>query len=467
VALGLAATGAGAMVFGSAGAENGSTGWGLEDRAARADDVAGQVAGYASLTSVGAGDAVSFHVSTDPAQPLSIGVYRLGHHGGAGGRLMASSPTLRGARQPPPVADPHTGELRCDWPVAWTLEVPGRWPSGLYAAVFTTAAGWRAATPFVVRDDRRTGDLLAVLPFATYQAYNMWPMDGRTGRSLYNGYSDGGRLDFARRARTVSFDRPYADGNWPARFAQDRYFVQWAERVGLAVSYASNVDLHTGRVDPTRYAGLVFPGHDEYWSAVMRDRVTRALAGGTSLAFLGANNVYWRVRFADSRDGRSMVCAKVAAEDTGSGPDSPTVRWRDAPAGGVEAEQGLLGVQYNGIVRRSAPLVVRGSGHWLWAGSGVRDGDRIPHLVGGEADGVDPAMPRPPLAEQTLLSASPYPVRGGRQRIQNTSVYHTPGGAVVFVAGTLNWTYGLGRHGFQDARIQTATGNLLTRMLAH
>jgi hypothetical protein len=38
-------------------------------------------------------------------------------------------------------------------------------------------------------------------------------------------------------------------------------------------------------------------GHDEYWSPAMRHTVEGARDAGTNLAFLGANAVYWRVRF--------------------------------------------------------------------------------------------------------------------------------------------------------------------------
>ena len=62
-------------------------------------------------------------------------------------------------------------------------------------------------------------------------------------------------------------------------------------------------DLHAGRVDPTRYRGLVFPGHDEYWSAPMRRTVERARNHGTSLVFLSANTMYWQVELAPSPSG--------------------------------------------------------------------------------------------------------------------------------------------------------------------
>lgn len=121
-------------------------------------------------------------------------------------------------------------------------------------------------------------------------------------------------------------------------------------------------------------------------------------------------------------------------------------------------------MQYNGIVGDPQPLVVQGADHWFWAGTGVADGDRIPGVVGGEADGLNPTGPRPAATTATLLSASPYRTREGRRQMQNTHLYETPQGGIVFAAGTLCWTMALNRQGNRDERIERATANLLDRI---
>jgi hypothetical protein len=109
--------------------------------------------------------------------------------------------------------------------------------------------------------------------------------------------------------------------------------------------------------------------------------------------------------------------------------------------------------------------VVKDAGHWFWKGAGVHDGDTIDNLIGGEADGRNARMPQP-AARQALLSASPYTDKqDGVHRIQNTSLYETKHGTVVFVAGTFNWTRALGDPEHADPRVQTATTNLFNRML--
>jgi hypothetical protein len=452
-----------------------------------ADDVSRKIAGYAGVPSVNLGESLDFHVSTDPARGFTVEVYRLGDYGGLGARQTANSPTIPGVRQPDPVTDSATGMVSCSWPAAWTLHVPGTWTSGAYLAAFTTEDGYRSLTPFVVRDDARRADFLVILPFSTYQAYNQWPLDGTVGKSLYYGYGDqsdagedsteggddshdvhGVPISYGARARTVSFARPYSNVGLPLRIDLDYDFAQWAERSGYDLCYATSLDLELSRIDPTRYSALVFSGHDEYWSRQMRDTVNAALAKGTHLAYIAANNVYWHVRWEPDPHGGAIPVLVCYKSDPDPAPDEsgPTCLWREVDANGAESEQSLLGVQYNGIPREEMPLVVSSADHWLWAGTGVRDGDAIAKIVGGEADGFYAGSPQPAATQHTLLSTSRYMAVGGSNwpRIQQTSLYETKLGAVVFDAGTFNWSLGLNRAGYADPRIQRATVNLLNRL---
>ncbi|MEU4218512.1 N,N-dimethylformamidase beta subunit family domain-containing protein [Actinoplanes sp. NPDC026623] len=437
--------------------------------AGNVSDTARQIQGYASATSVNAGESLDFHVTVAEPQPFTVTVYRLGHYRGAGARLMHTSEELAGRPQPVPVPDPATGLIDCGWPPAWTFQVPGDWTSGLFLAVFESRDGFRSSTPFVVRNDGRRSDLLVVIPFTTYAAYNMWPADGHTGKNLYRGYRpDGSVGGQPERAFQVSLNRPFAGPGSPSWFKLDVAAVQWAEATGYDVSYASSIDLHQGRVDPGRHRALVFPGHDEYWSGAMRDVVENAVRTKTHCAFLAANNIYWNVRVeADPRGvaGRVVTCYK---DDPDPAPDAvgPTERWRSLGNDRERAEARLLGVQYNGILHEPVPLVVRKAGHWFWAGTGLRDGAEIHGLVAVEADGRYRALPTGYESKQVLLSRSPYLDRMGRgEKIQNTSLCQTPDGTIMFCAGTFHWPLALVESKFTDVRIQRATRNLFDRMV--
>ncbi|MGW2560397.1 N,N-dimethylformamidase beta subunit family domain-containing protein [Streptomyces sp. NPDC001514] len=435
-------------------------------------DRQGNIMGYASATSVGHGGVIDFHVSVRRPQNFRVTVFRIGDYGGKGARLHATSESLQGRYHPVPMSDPKTGTIACAWPVSWRLRIPAGWMSGLYQAVFTADDGYRSSTPFVVRAaPERASDILVVLPFATYQAYNIWPKNGRTGKNLYRGYQDNGNLGGAdERAYKVSFDRPYSDAGVPSWFSMDTSFIRWAERAGHDVTYASNIDLHDGTVDTTKYRAIFFPGHEEYWSKPMRDAAERTVGAGKHLAFLAANNVYYHVRMEKSADGRVnrvMTCYK-SANDPAAPPLLRTSRWRDISPDGRYAEQGLLGIQFNGLVHKPAPMVVKESGHWLWAGTGLHCGDTLPGMVGVEADAFDPAAPSPPGARRTLLAESPYhdPRAVRTAKVQHTALTEYPSGGMIFVAGTFHWALALDDPDHLNTRIRQATKNLVTRLLA-
>ncbi|MQY16524.1 hypothetical protein SRB5_67230 [Streptomyces sp. RB5] len=420
-----------------------------------ADDVHGQIKGFASAGAVAPGESIDFRVTVSPPQHFGVDVYRIGHYAGDGAAKITTSPRLSGIVQPAPLSADRT--VSCHhWWLSWRLQIPSYWSPGAYVAVLTTDDGFRSHIPFTVRDFE-PADLLLVLPDVTWQAYNLFPEDGATGASLYHAWDGDGRLlGEPDAAVAVSFDRPYAGAGMPLHVGHAYDFIRWAERYGYDLAYADTRDLHAGRVDPARHRGLVFPGHDEYWSVPMRRHATAARDAGTSLVFLSANTMYWQVELAPSVSGepdRMLRCRKR------QGPGKSAL-WRDQGP----PEQELLGIQYVGRVPGAWPLVVQNSDHWLWDATGTQDGDEVPGLVAGEADRYFPRAPLPPHTERILLAHSPYRDAGSVRRHQETSLYRAPSGALVFAAGTFAWSPALGRPGHTSPVIQRATANLLDRI---
>ncbi|MYZ33866.1 MULTISPECIES: N,N-dimethylformamidase beta subunit family domain-containing protein [unclassified Streptomyces] len=420
-----------------------------------ADDVRRQIKGFASTGGVAPGEAIDFHVTVDPPQQFSVDIYRIGHYGGDGARKITTSPRLSGIVQPPPLAADRT--VSCHhWWLSWRLQIPEYWELGAHVAVLTTVDGYRSHIPFTVRDSH-PADLLLLLPDITWQAYNLYPEDGHTGASLYHAWDEEGRLLGEQdAATTVSFDRPYAGAGLPLHVGHAYDFIRWAERYGYDLAYADTRDLHAGRVDPTRYRGLVFPGHDEYWSVPMRRTVELAREQGTSLVFLSANTLYWQVELGPSASGvpdRLLTCRKRR------GPGRPAL-WREVD----RPEQELLGIQYAGRIPEPHPMVVRNADHWLWEATGAGEGDEIDGLVAGEADRYFPRTALPEHQDRILLAHSPYRDSENIKRHQETSLYRAPSGALVFASGTFAWSPALDRPGHVDSRIQRATANLLDRI---
>jgi hypothetical protein len=166
------------------------------------------------------------------------------------------------------------------------------------------------------------------------------------------------------------------------------------------------------------------------------------------------------VRFEASSSGvpnRVMVCYKQASTDPITDPTLKTVAWRDPPLN--RPEQTLVGVQYTHQTLWQQqndgyyPYVVSNSSNWVYAGTGIRDGDSFPGLVGYEADRLFSEYPGPNALSgtQTLLSRSPFPTNAGPSDYSNSSVYQAPSGAWVFSSGTIGWANGLDNFSGQNA----------------
>jgi NHL repeat len=295
---------------------------------------------------------------------------------------------------------------------------------------------------------------------STWQAYNNWG-----GESLYEdalGLPGG-------HASEVSFDRPYGDGFGSGEyFYFEHFLVQWLESRGYDATYLTNVDVHR---DPSLLAGqklFISSGHDEYWSRGEKDAIDTALAGGLSIAYLTADESYWQIRLepsrGDKRPWRTEVCYKDAApaHDPQAGTNLITMRWRDVEVGAPE--QATHGVMSDGWEFADLPWIVQGSGSWVYAGTGLQDGDSIPLLVGYESDRIFAEFPQPAGLE--VLARSPvvsFDSGDAGPNWHNATVYTAPSGAFVFAAGVVQWSYGLSAPGVADARVQRITDNLFQR----
>jgi hypothetical protein len=388
---------------------------------------AGRIAGYSTAASGPEGTPVGLKVSTS-APTYRVTAYRLGAYEGGTGRQVWSSKMLPGREQAAPVMRPAaTRTVVAPWRRNLAVDTDG-WKPGFYAFKLRTGQGFEVLVPYVVTSPSAAGTVALVAPITTWQAYNEWG-----GYSLYAGPA-GDRRSFA-----VSFDRPYnaATGANDWRTAALPIVVR-AEQLGIPLSYYTNVDVHTtpGLLDGAR--GYVSMGHDEYWTTTMRSAVTKARDAGTNLAFLGANTMYWRVRLQDRATGPARVVVGYRADafqdpERDDRPIEATARFRDAPM--PNPEQKVIGMMYE-CYPVDTDYVVASPRWWGFRGTGVTRGDRIPGLVGPEADRVYPTSSLPhPLQ---ILSHSPYSCRGVTTAAESV-YYAADSGAGVFAAGTLRW----------------------------
>jgi hypothetical protein len=133
----------------------------------------------------------------------------------------------------------------------------------------------------------------------------------------------------------------------------------------------------------------------------------------------------------------------------------------------------LMGARNVEPVNGGGDWIVTEPNHWLFEGTGVQAGDRIPGLIGWEYHG-DPAD----IPGLEVVGAGTAWVGGETPQRWTATIYPGPKGNVVFNAATIFWAQGLSSppghtlpwshwsrpHG-PDERVQRITHNLLRRAL--
>jgi hypothetical protein len=397
-----------------------------------------EIEGYGSASSINRGDPINLYVNTtDPT--YTVNVYRLGWYGGAGGRLVHSSPSRLGVQQPAcPIVEPATGLVECNWNSPYTVPTsnsadPTDWASGYYYAKLTGSSGKQSYIMFVVRDDSRNTDLLMQAGVTTYQAYNNWG-----GKSLYGKAADGNH------AYKVSFNRPDANGRG-AGFAAawELNTLRFLEREGYDVAYSTNIDTHLSGSQLLNHKAFLSVGHDEYWTKQMRDAIESARDSGVNLAFFGANAGYWQIRLEPStttaQANRTIVAYKDQAKNLDpyyvSNPAEATTQFRDPTVNRPEAS--LVGVMYD-FSPVDTDIVISNCIPLICNGTTLVNGSRLTGMLGYE---VDILAPSSPLNIQEI-GRSPY-LAGGQTRYSSMTYYKAPSGAGVFATGSIYWGWGL------------------------
>lgn len=448
------------------------------------------IQGFATDISVNVGNRVDFKIDTD-ASRYTIDIYRTGWYQGLGARKVASitpSAPLPQA-QPQCISDATTELYDCGtWAVSASWNVPATAVSGVYVALLTrTDTGGQSHITFVVRDVARHSDVLFQTSDTTWHAYNTYG-----GSNFYQGAANG-------RAYKISYNRPFATRDGLTQ--RDFYFgneypaVRFLEQNGYDVTYFSGVD--TDRFGPELLNHNVFlsVGHDEYWSGRQRANVEAARDAGVNLQFLSGNEMYWRVRYEPSADTsatpyRTLVSYKETWSNAKVDPATEwTGTWRDprfaSPANGAgQPENGLTGTLYMSNFSDLPVTVTAEQGKTrLWRNTGLASlaagssAALAPHTVGYESnEDVDNGF-RPPglIRLSTTVGAVPeYLQDFGNVVAPGTTTHHltlyrAPSGALVFSAGSVQWTWGLdqehdGNGAAADPRMRQAQVNLLADM---
>jgi hypothetical protein len=315
-----------------------------------------------------------------------------------------------------------------------TIRVPiGDWPSGLYFARLRAADGRVGFAPFVVRP-RRLGEqrVAIVMPTLTWQAYNLRDEDGDgVGDSWYASWTH----------RTVRLGRPFLNRGVPYAFRRyDAPFLRWLARTGREVDVLAQSDLEaTSPGELVRaYDLIVFPGHHEYVTTREYDVIEGFRDRGGNLAFLSANNFFWRV----VRRGDLI---------------ERTRQWRHLG----RPEAALIGVQYRanaGALLTRGAFVVRDvpAVSWLLAGTRLGPGSRLGRDWGIEIDHTSASSPT------GIQVIAEIPDLFGPGLTAQMTYYETRAGAKVFATGAFTLAGWI-----RDPVIARLTANLWRRLTPH
>jgi hypothetical protein len=347
------------------------------------------------------GQNASLHIATD-AKTLIFQVFAYG-----GGRF----PSVRDLRTS---GQAMTAPARVDWsshrdaPATIDVVRPGDWPSGLYFLRIQSTDGRVGYAPFIVRPRTLgTHRVAVVLATQTWQAYNFTDSNA-------DGWGDSWYV--SGRTHSVDLTRSFTDFGIPFRFNDwDLNFITWLQLSGRQVDYLSDADLDaaTGAQLAKAYDLIVFPGHEEYTTQNELDAITDFRNRGGNLAFLAANNLFWRVRISGN------LMTKLG-------------EWRQYG----RPEESVVGAHYVGSNHGAIqlPFTVTGAtlAPWLFTGTGLTNGSSFGRF-GIEIDAAGPSSP-----PGTIVLAK-IPNLLGPGKTAEMTYYETPAGAKVFDAGAINF----------------------------
>ena len=378
-----------------------------------------------------------------------------------------------------------------------TQFVTGPERSGLYYLEAETQSGSAFFSfPWIVAPASPSADIAVVAATNDWNAYNNFG-----GRSNYVNSTGlppepivNARLDLQRyqdhtfgewkfpddQYKPISFERPDPEDSIPkenqvtdlipgrrscGQAPGEWRLLGWLEQEGFAFDLYSEHQLHTGVLDLDAYKVLIISVHPEYWSRDMYHRVkTWVHERGGKLMYLGGNGLNAEIEFLD--DATMLVHTYQPSEGGELG-------WIDKESGEfiesrfhrtVESEANLTGVVTTDAgIMTSAPYKVLQSDHWVFAQTGLEDGDLFgteslhERVMGGasghETDKISPSSPKHlvHLAKGTNIDD------GGADMI----FYDTPSGGAVFSVGSITWVACL----FPDPHVPIITRNVLVNFL--
>jgi N,N-dimethylformamidase len=374
------------------------------------------------------------------------------------------------------------------------IQAPAR--SGLYYLHAEAESGAFFSFPWVVAPAQPSASIAVLASTNTWNAYNNF--GGRSNYINAEGLPPtptiNARLDLVRYTQSgsyqawgfpderylpLSFERPEL-GNFvhpdeqvtdPIRGRQQCHLAPaewrllgWLEQQGFGYDLYAEAHLHFGQLDLDAYDMLILSTHPEYWSHTMYERVKAwVYERGGKLLYLGGNGLNCEIEFLDEA---TIKCnSQLVSSDGGVAmrdPHNPEIVYESRMHRRVESEANLLGVVYSDPgVMTAAPYRVHQADHWVFAGTGLRNGDEfgaasLHERIPGGASGheTDKRSPYSPPGTQLLAKGTNID-DGGAEMVY----YETASGGAVFSVGSITWPASI----LVDPHVGQITTNVIRR----
>ena len=416
------------------------------------------IEGFANLNYASDGQTVELYVSTT-SPSYTVTAYRMGYYQGYGGRQIFTSALVPGQLQPQCPVDKSVNMVSCtNWTNPYKLTITSSFMQGDYLLKLTASSGQQSYIPIVIWNPNSHAAYLVVSRTLTEEGWNTYG-----GYSYYTGKGpcilSTSSYPPCNRARIVSFDRPFAQGNGASDFLQNEYpLVQYMEKHGLDVAYVSDITLNDYPNIALNHKVILSLGHDETWTTPERQGVQTAINHGVNVIFFGAAAVLRHSRLQGSPFGpeREEVDYRNSSEDplngtgnplevTGNTFSSPPTSWSEVP---------LTGQVYSGYVilgKGTFPLVVTDPNSWLYSGTGLKMNQTVPNVIQTDFDHFIPNSGAPSNID--ILAHSPLPLsavytnqgKWNGYTYSDFTYYTNPTSqAGVIDTGTTNFIYSMG-----------------------
>jgi len=357
--------------------------------------------------------------------------------------------------------------------------------SGLYYFHARTASGLAFSFPWIVAPAKPQSKIAVLASNITWNAYNNFggrsnyihpdrlpPTPTVNARLELHRYTDAEHITYAADCYApLSFDRPEPinsiaeseeihnpiEGRAACHLAAAEWrLLGWLEREGFSYDLWAETQLHHGPLNLDDYKVLILNTHPEYWSKAMYQSVKAWVNDrGGKLVYLGGNGMNCLVEFVDPY---------TVIYDNGNGHELKRRGLESRTHLKFESEANLLGAVFTEAgAMTGAPYRVVDSRHWVFEGTGLKDGDifgreslhmRCPGGASGhETDKISASSPK----NVKKLAKGMNVNDGGADML----CYDTPSGGAVFSASSICWTSSI----LVDEGVSKITANVLRRFL--